>query len=110
MNITTFFENLIAMYCENLLWYAGFAFPFFFIFWIVGKKYFKKIRIQETERASLHHFKHDLGFSASTFLIFAIMDVCFLYLGSADKVRPSMSLNFDILFQKDIYQLYSRKK
>jgi ferredoxin-NADP reductase len=82
MNIATFFENIIALYGENLLWYAGFAFPFFIIFWIVGKKYFKKIRIQETERANLHHFKHDLGFSASTFLIFAIMDVCFLYLES----------------------------
>jgi len=47
MNITTFFENIIAMYGENLLWYAGFAFPFYFIFWIIGRKYFKKIRIQE---------------------------------------------------------------
>lgn len=82
MNSTSFFENIIAMYGENLIWYAAFAFPFFFTFWIVGKKYFKKIRIQETERANLHHFKHDLGFSASTFLIFAIMDVCFLYLES----------------------------
>lgn len=92
MNITTFFENIIAMYGENLLWYAGFAFPFFFIFWIVGKKYFKKIRIQETQRANLHHFKHDLGFSASTFLIFAIMDVCLLYLESKGYTQ----LYFDI--------------
>jgi sterol desaturase/sphingolipid hydroxylase (fatty acid hydroxylase superfamily) len=92
MNITTFFENTIAMYGENLLWYAGFAFPFFIIFWIVGKKYFKKIRIQETERASLHHFKHDLGFSASTFLVFAIMDVCLLYLESKGYTQ----LYFDI--------------
>ncbi len=92
MNVTTFFENIIAMYGENLLWYAGFAFPFFFIFWIVGKKYFKKIRIQETERANLHHFKHDLGFSASTFLIFAIMDVCLLYLESKGYTQ----LYFDI--------------
>ncbi len=82
VNMTLFFENLIARYSEQMIWYAGFAFPFFFTFWIVGKKYFKKIRIQETERANLHHFKHDLGFSASTFLIFAIMDVGFLYLES----------------------------
>ena len=82
MNSTSFFENIIAMYGENLIWYAAFAFPFFFTFWIVGKTYFKKVRIQETERANLHHFKHDLVFSASTFLIFAIMDVCFLYLES----------------------------
>lgn len=93
MNITTFFENTIAMYGENLLWYAGFAFPFFIIFWIIGKKYFKKIRIQETERANLHHFKHDLGFSASTFLVFAIMDVCFLYLESKGYTQIYLDIN-----------------
>jgi ferredoxin-NADP reductase len=82
MTIPTFFENIAAMYGENLLWYAGFAFPFFILFWIAGKHHFKKIRIQETQRANLHHFKHDLGFSAITFLIFALMDVCFLYLES----------------------------
>ena len=82
MGITTFLENIIALYGENLLWYAGFAFPFFIVFWIVGKKYFKQIRIQETKRANLHHFKHDLGFSAITFLVFAIMDACLLLLES----------------------------
>lgn len=80
--MTAFFDNIINMYGENLLWYSGFAFPFFIIFWVIGKKYFKKIRIQETERANLHHFKHDLGFSSSTFLIFAIIDASFLYLES----------------------------
>ena len=92
MNILTFFENVTAMYGENLLWYAGFAFPFFIIFWIVGKKYFKKIRIQETERANVNHFKHDLGFSASTFLVFAIMDVFLLYSESKGYTK----LYFDI--------------
>ncbi|AEI51383.1 sterol desaturase family protein [Runella slithyformis] len=82
MNITTFLESILLRYGENSLWYAGFAFPFFFAFWIVGKNYFKKIRIQETERANLHHFKHDLGFSAITFLVFAIMDACLLLLES----------------------------
>jgi ferredoxin-NADP reductase/sterol desaturase/sphingolipid hydroxylase (fatty acid hydroxylase superfamily) len=82
MDITTFLENIIALYGENLLWYAGFAFPFFIVFWIVGKKYFKQIRIQETKRANLHHFRHDLGFSAITFLVFAIMDACLLLLES----------------------------
>jgi hypothetical protein len=65
MNSTFFFENITSAFVEQIGWYAGFAFPFFIIFWIVGKKYFKKIRIQETERAKLHHFKHDLGFSVS---------------------------------------------
>ncbi|CAN1525133.1 HCP oxidoreductase, NADH-dependent [Spirosomataceae bacterium] len=80
MDIKTFFENFISAFGEQIIWYTAFSFPFFFIFWIVGKKYFKKIRIQETQRANLHHYKHDLRFSGSTFLVFAIMDVCLLYL------------------------------
>ncbi len=92
MEFVYFFENVISMYGENLLWYAGFAFPFFIIFWIVGKKYFKKIRIQEKERANVNHFKHDLGFSASTFLVFAIMDVLLLYSESKGYTK----LYFDI--------------
>ena len=120
MNITTFFENIIAMYGENLLWYAGFAFPFYFIFWIIGRKYFKKIRIQETERATLHHFKHDLGFSASTFLIFAIMDVCFLYLESKGYTRIYFNISdygylwlgvsfFIVLFIDDMFFYWSHR-
>jgi ring-1,2-phenylacetyl-CoA epoxidase subunit PaaE len=120
MNLTTFFENVIAMYGENLLWYAGFAFPFFFIFWIVGKKYFKKIRIQETERATLHHFKHDLGFSASTFLVFAIMDVCLLYLESKGYTQIYFDINdygylwlglsfFIVLFIDDMFFYWSHR-
>jgi ring-1,2-phenylacetyl-CoA epoxidase subunit PaaE len=93
MTITTFFENIINAFSEQFSWYAGFAFPFFFIFWIVGKKYFKKIRIQETERANLHHFKHDLGFSTSTFLVFAIMDVCFLYLENKGYTQIYLEIN-----------------
>ena len=93
MTITTFFEDIINAFSEQFSWYAGFAFPFFIIFWIVGKKYFKKIRIQETERAKLRHFKHDLGFSASTFLIFAIMDVFILYLDSKGYTKVYFDIN-----------------
>jgi ring-1,2-phenylacetyl-CoA epoxidase subunit PaaE len=120
MNVAPFFENIIAMYGENLLWYAGFAFPFFIIFWIVGKKYFKKIRIQETERANLHHFKHDLGFSASTFLVFAIMDVFLLYLESKGYTQLYFNINdygylwlgvsfFIVLFIDDMFFYWSHR-
>jgi ferredoxin-NADP reductase/sterol desaturase/sphingolipid hydroxylase (fatty acid hydroxylase superfamily) len=120
MNSTLFFENIIAAYGESMLWYAGFAFPFFFLFWIVGKKYFKKIRIQETERATLHHFKHDLGFSASTFLIFAIMDVCFLYLEDKGYTQIYFDINdygylwlglsfFIVLFIDDMFFYWSHR-
>jgi ferredoxin-NADP reductase/sterol desaturase/sphingolipid hydroxylase (fatty acid hydroxylase superfamily) len=120
MNVTTFFENIIAEYGNNLLWYAGFAFPFFIVFWIVGKKYFKKIRIQETERASLHHFKHDLSFSASTFLIFAIMDVCLLYLEGKGYTQLYFDINdygylwlglsfFIVLFIDDMFFYWSHR-
>jgi sterol desaturase/sphingolipid hydroxylase (fatty acid hydroxylase superfamily) len=120
MNITSFLEDIIAKYGENLLWYAGFSFPFFIIFWIVGKNYFKKIRIQETERATTHHFKHDLVFSASSFLVFAIMDVCLLYLASKGYTLLYFNVNeygylwliasfFIVLFIDDMFFYWSHR-
>jgi ferredoxin-NADP reductase/sterol desaturase/sphingolipid hydroxylase (fatty acid hydroxylase superfamily) len=120
MNFSQFFENVIAMYGENLLWYVGFAFPFFLIFWIAGKKYFKKLRIQETERANRHHFKHDLAFSSSTFLIFAIMDASFLYLESIGYTKIYFNITeygylwlgisfFIVLFIDDMFFYWSHR-
>jgi len=120
MVIQKFFINLFESFGENFLWYAGFVFPMFFIFWILGKKYFKKIRIQETERAKLHHFKHDFGFSASTFFIFAIMDVGFLYLESRGYTQIYLNLNdygyvwlgisfFIVLFIDDMFFYWSHR-
>ncbi len=120
MNSTFFLENITGAYIEQIIWYTAFAFPFFFIFWIIGKKYFKKIRIQETERAKLHHFKHDLGFSASTFLIFAIMDVCILYLDSKGYTQVYFDSNeygylwlllsfFIVLFLDDMFFYWSHR-
>jgi ferredoxin-NADP reductase/sterol desaturase/sphingolipid hydroxylase (fatty acid hydroxylase superfamily) len=120
MNSTFFFENITSAFVEQIGWYAGFTFPFFIIFWIVGKKYFKKIRIQETERAKLHHFKHDLGFSASTFLMFAIMDVFILYLDSKGYTKLYFDINeygylwlglsfFIVLFIDDMFFYWSHR-
>ena len=120
MNLTTFFNDVIAAYGDQLLWYAGFAFPFFFLFWIVGKKYFKTIRIQETERATLHHFKHDLGFSASTFLVFAIFDVILFYLASKGYTQLYFNIDdygyfwlgasfFIVLFIDDMFFYWSHR-
>jgi ferredoxin-NADP reductase/sterol desaturase/sphingolipid hydroxylase (fatty acid hydroxylase superfamily) len=120
MDITSFFKDLIEAYGSQLLWYAGFAFPFFIIFWILGKKYFKKIRIQETERANLHHFKHDLGFSTSTFLVFALFDVCLLYLDSKGYTLLYFNINdygylwlvlsfFIVLFIDDTFFYWSHR-
>jgi ferredoxin-NADP reductase/sterol desaturase/sphingolipid hydroxylase (fatty acid hydroxylase superfamily) len=120
MDLTIFFKDLTEAYGSQLLWYAGFAFPFFIVFWIVGKKYFKKIRIQETERATLHHFKHDLAFSASTFLVFGIMDVCLLYLGTKGYTQIYFDINdygylwlglsfFIVLFIDDMFFYWSHR-
>ncbi len=120
MNITTLFENTLDAFKEQFSWYAGFAFPFFIIFWIVGKKYFKKIRIQETERANIHHFKHDLGFSTSTFLVFAIFDVCLLYLENKGYTKLYFKVSdygylwlglsfFIVLFIDDMFFYWSHR-
>jgi ring-1,2-phenylacetyl-CoA epoxidase subunit PaaE len=120
MDFGKFLENIMNAYGEQLLWYSGFAFPFFFVFWIVGKKYFKKLRIQETERANLHHFKHDLGFSASSFFVFAIMDVCLLYFESKGYTQIYFGINnygylwlgvsfFVVLFLDDMFFYWSHR-
>lgn len=69
-------------FTETALTYVIFAIPLFIIFWVIWKKRFQPIRIQEVGRATTHHFKHDLWHSFRTFLIFAGMDVVLVYLQS----------------------------
>ncbi|MCE2731780.1 MAG: sterol desaturase family protein [Flammeovirgaceae bacterium] len=113
-------SGIAAAFKENFLWYASFAFPFFILFWIVGKKYFQRIRIQLTQRANTHHFKHDLLYSASTFLVFAILDVCFyflhdlgytnLYTEVADFGWPYLLISFFVvLFLDDTFFYWSHR-
>lgn len=82
MNLYDLRNQWLGALGENFFWYAGFAFPFFLCFWVLGKKYVQKIRIQKKPRAKVHHFKHDLFFSAISLLVFATLDVGFLYLES----------------------------
>jgi ferredoxin-NADP reductase/sterol desaturase/sphingolipid hydroxylase (fatty acid hydroxylase superfamily) len=82
MNFQKLIQQFLEAFAENSITYALFAIPFFVAFWIIWKKKFQTIRIQEVKRATDHHFKHDLAYSASTFTVFAIMDIIFLYLES----------------------------
>lgn len=82
MNFQEFLAKLISHTLDNILEYALFVIPFFVIFWILFKNKFKAIRIQETQRANTHHFKHDLKHTVVTLAIFALMDVTLLYLQS----------------------------
>ena len=82
MNIQPIFQHFWEAFIEHAFQYFLYAFPFFFIFWIVWKKRFQSIRIQQVERATTHHFKHDLLHSASTFFVFATLDVVLLYFQS----------------------------
>jgi sterol desaturase/sphingolipid hydroxylase (fatty acid hydroxylase superfamily) len=78
------FQSIISLFwgtfTENFIWYAAFAFPFFIIFWVVGKRRFKPIRIQEQARATNRHFLHDLAYSFSTFIVFGLLDLLLIYL------------------------------
>jgi ring-1,2-phenylacetyl-CoA epoxidase subunit PaaE len=65
---------------EQFLTYLLFAGPFFVLFWLLGKKWFKAIRIQLVQRATKQHFFHDIAFSLSTVLVFAVLDAILLYL------------------------------
>jgi sterol desaturase/sphingolipid hydroxylase (fatty acid hydroxylase superfamily) len=120
MTFKTIIESFTGAFVEQLFWYAGFAFPLFFIFWILGKKYFKKIRIQETQRAKSHHFKQDLSYSTSTLLIFAIFDICILYLESKGYTKVYFDMSqygylwlglsfFLVLFIDDMFFYWSHR-
>lgn len=80
MTFVQFLEQFANSFVETGFLYVVFALPFFLVFWVIGKKYFRSIRIQEVERATPHHFKHDLLHSAQTLVLFALMDMYLLYL------------------------------
>lgn len=82
MNFQDFLLKLWESFIVNIIEYTLFIAPFFVIFWWLFKKKFQAIRIQETPRATTHHFQHDLKHTLVTLLIFAVMDVTLLYLQS----------------------------
>lgn len=71
----TWLNNYLAAVYENLWWYAAFVLPFFVLFWWWFKKRLQKHRIQKVQTASKQHFLHDLGYSAVSFFVFAILDL-----------------------------------
>lgn len=93
MQFQAFFAQFLEAFLESALTYALFAFPFFLVFWIIWKKKMQSIRIQEVERASVHHFKHDLLHSTSTFMVFAILDVVLVYLQSKGYTKLYYDVN-----------------
>ncbi len=82
MNFQDFLLKLWESFIGNIIEYTLFIAPFFVIFWWLFKKKFQAIRIQETPRATTHHFQHDLKHTLVTLLIFAVMDVTLLHLQS----------------------------
>ncbi|MDX2286852.1 MAG: sterol desaturase family protein [Bacteroidia bacterium] len=87
MTLPFFASHLPASLLEGLLTYLIFSLPLFLAFWVIWKKRFQRIRIQETRQASGHHFRHDLLHSGVTIGIFALMDVTLLYLDSLGYTR-----------------------
>ncbi|TAE53582.1 MAG: hypothetical protein EAZ89_07315, partial [Bacteroidetes bacterium] len=82
MSLTYFFEQFLEAFIGQSLIFFLFVIPFFLVFWVWGRKRWKPIRIQEVQRATRHHFSHDLKFTFSTFILFAAMDVFLIYLQS----------------------------
>jgi sterol desaturase/sphingolipid hydroxylase (fatty acid hydroxylase superfamily)/ferredoxin len=80
MDFPTVVSKFWAAWFEQAATYLFFALPFFLVFWVVWKKKFRPIRIQETERANGGHFRHDLLHSFSSFFVFAALDIVLLYL------------------------------
>ena len=62
----------------NTLIYSVIVVPFFMIFWVLFKNKLKHRRIQEKQRTTNQILWHEIKYSISTLLIFAVIDV-FLY-------------------------------
>ena len=82
MTFQFFIEHFASAFFASAFLYSVLAVPFFLLFWIILKKKVKPIRIQEVERATNHHFRHDILHSLNNFAIFAILDVFLVYLQS----------------------------
>ncbi|MDX1905436.1 MAG: sterol desaturase family protein [Bacteroidia bacterium] len=80
MSVAWLIEQFAGALLEGALTYVIFSVPLFVVFWVIWKKTFQRIRIQETQQASGHHFRHDLLHSVPTIGIFALMDMTLLYL------------------------------
>lgn len=120
MNFQDILSALVNETLGNFMMYAFFVTPFFVLFWMVYNKKFQSIRIQETQRATNHHFKHDLLHTINTLLIFALMDVGLLYLQSKgytllyDDVKqygwPYLLLSFaSVLFLHDAFFYWTHR-
>jgi len=84
MTFQFFMEHFASAFFEGAFLYSVLAVPFFLLFWVILKKKVKPIRIQEVERATNHHFRHDILHSLNNFAIFAILDIFLVYLQSQD--------------------------
>lgn len=82
MTLNEIFTIFIDSFLEKGIAYILFAIPFFLLFWVIGKKYFQTIRIQEVQKATNRHFRHDVLYSINSFFVFAIMDIILLNLNS----------------------------
>lgn len=69
------FEYSIIDFGINLGIYIIIVVPFFLIFWVFLKDYFKKRRIQEKPKSSPAIWRRELLYSFSTLVIFTILDV-----------------------------------
>lgn len=75
LTIRDLLNAAVADIAFNSFIYIIFALPTFFIFWVVGKKFFEARRIQTKKRATKKHIRRELFFSATTLLIFCCIDV-----------------------------------
>jgi ferredoxin-NADP reductase/sterol desaturase/sphingolipid hydroxylase (fatty acid hydroxylase superfamily) len=74
-----FYQHIIGAFFDNAINYFLFTVPPFVLFWMWGKSYFQKIRIQWVKRAFAHHISHDLMYSMLSFGIFALLNGFVLY-------------------------------
>ncbi len=73
--LTELFEYGFWDFVSNSLVYVTIALPFFIVFWWVWKQKFQHRRIQEIKRSNTALLRHELKYSVTTLLTFAVVDV-----------------------------------
>lgn len=88
MNLTTL-ERYATAFLDQALWYFIWTIPFFLVFWVLGKRYFAKRRIQPVQRADTRQFLAEIRHSLGFVLLYAVADVWVLHSisGEADTAQ-----------------------
>jgi sterol desaturase/sphingolipid hydroxylase (fatty acid hydroxylase superfamily) len=88
-----FFWNLLTNSSNAYLYTLPFIIPPFYLFWVLGKKYFFKYKIQQINKHTNAHILHDLMEGIFTSISFSLFDMVVVKLASNGFGRLYENIN-----------------